>query len=84
MMCNEIVGLTTQAKTYATIPEANAHGGAFDQPSSSTPPPLSGHIHMEKHLFDLVLRPPKSTIHKSTFNPSSRNAHNYNIVEYFS
>jgi hypothetical protein len=32
-------------------------------------------------MFDSILRPPKRNIHKSTFNPSSRAAQNYNIVE---
>jgi hypothetical protein len=32
-------------------------------------------------MFDSILRPPKSTIRKATFNPSSRAAQNYNIVE---
>ena len=33
MMCNETIGLTTQAKTYDTIPKVNTNGGASDQPS---------------------------------------------------
>jgi hypothetical protein len=33
-------------------------------------------------MFESILLPPKSTIHKPTFNPSSRAAHKYNIVEY--
>jgi hypothetical protein len=32
-------------------------------------------------MFESILRPPKSTIHKATFNPISRDAQNYNIVE---
>jgi hypothetical protein len=34
-----------------------------------------------RNLRLTLLCPPKSTIHKSTFNPSSRAAKNYNIVE---
>ena len=32
-------------------------------------------------MFESILHPTKITIHKSTFNPSSRAAQNYNIVE---
>jgi hypothetical protein len=48
-------------------------------PLSASPP--SGPLQIEKPSFDSILRPPKSTIQKSTFNPSSRAAQNYNIVE---
>jgi hypothetical protein len=44
--------------------------------------PLSGPLHIEKPMFDSILHPPKRTIHKATFNPSSCVAQNYNIVEY--
>ena len=53
-------------------------------PSSVSPPsasPPSRPLQIEKPLFDSILHPPKRTIQKSTFNPSSRAAQNYNIVE---
>jgi hypothetical protein len=52
------------------------------------PPPLVFHrlppygpLQIEKPTFDSILHPPKSTTRKATFNPSSRVAQNYNIVE---
>jgi hypothetical protein len=48
-------------------------------PPSASPPP--GPLQIEKPSFDSILRPPKSTIQKSTFNPSSWATQNYNIVE---
>jgi hypothetical protein len=53
-------------------------------PSSVSPPsvnPPSTPLQIEKPTFDSILRPPKRTICKSTFNPSSCAAQNYNIVE---
>jgi hypothetical protein len=53
-------------------------------PYSVSPPsvnPSSRPLQIEKHTFDSILLPPKSTIYKSTFNTSSRVAQNYNIVE---
>jgi hypothetical protein len=86
------INLTTHSKTYDT--PSNPDKGKVTNgtstlpdpsPSSVSPPsinPSSGPLQIEKPTFDSILRPPKSTIRKSTFNPSSRAAHNYNIVEY--
>jgi hypothetical protein len=63
---------TTNGSTLAPLP-------SFVGPPSSSPP--SGSLQIEKPSFDSILRPPKSTIHKSTFNPNSQAAQNYNIVE---
>jgi hypothetical protein len=60
--------------------ESVTNGTVTDPPSTSVTPP-SGPLHIEKPNFDSILRPPKSTIRKSTFNPNSRAAQNYNIVE---
>ena len=53
----------------------------LDQPSNSGTP-LFGPLQIEKPSFDSIICPPKSTIRKSTFNPNSHAAQNYNIVEY--
>ena len=86
------INLNTQSKTYDTLgnPDkgkvTNGTGTLPDQsPSSVSPPsvnPSSGPLQIEKPTFDSIFRPPKITICKSTFNPSSRVAQNYNIVEY--
>jgi hypothetical protein len=48
-------------------------------PPSISPPSRS--LHIEKLTFDSILRPPKSTIGKSTFNPSSRATKKYKFFE---
>jgi hypothetical protein len=80
-MCKEMVSLTTRAKTYDTPLENHANGGAIDNPSTSTPPPSSTPLQIERHVVDSVLHPPKGTIRKLIFNPSACAAQNYNIVE---
>jgi hypothetical protein len=83
------VNLTTRSVTYDTPVKPDklktANGSSPDpSPSTVNPPsvsPPSGPLQIEKPSFDSILRPPKSTIRKSTFNPNSRAAQNYNIVE---
>jgi hypothetical protein len=87
-MFNEI-NLTTRTMTYDTPIKPNkpkpTNGSlsdplpSFVSPSSTIPP--SRQLQIKKPSFDSILCPPKSTIQKSTFNPSSRAAQNYNIVE---
>jgi hypothetical protein len=83
------INLTTRTTTYDTPIKPDkpkpTNGSLPDpSPSSVSPPsasPPSRPLQIEKPSFDSILRPPKSTIWKSTFNPSSRAAQNYNIVE---
>jgi hypothetical protein len=85
------INLTTHSKTYDTPSKpdkGNDTNGAntLPDPSSSSVSlpslnPPSGPLQIEKPTFDSILRPPKSTIHKATFNPCSRASQNYNIVE---
>jgi hypothetical protein len=83
------INLTTRTMTYDTPVKPDkpktTNGSLPDpSPSSVSPPsasPPSGPLQIEKPSFDSILHPPKSTIQKSTFNPSSRAAQNYNIVE---
>jgi hypothetical protein len=87
-MFNE-VNLTTLFTTYDTPvkrdkPKITNSPTSDPLPSSTNPPsvsPPSGPLQIEKLSFDSILHPPKSTIRKSTFNPNSRVAQNYNIVE---
>lgn len=81
IMANDIAFITTRAKTYDIVLEQTAFGSASNQPSSSTSSPPPSSLPIEKLIFDLVLRPPKSTIQKSTFNPSFQASQHYNIVE---
>jgi hypothetical protein len=83
--------LTTHSKTYDTpgnpdkVKDTNGTDTLPDPSSSSVSLPSvnppSGPLQIEKPTFESILRPPKSTIRKATFNPSSRAAQNYNIVE---
>ena len=83
------VDLTTRSATYDTPIKPNkskiANGSSPDPlPSVVNPPsvsPPSGPLQIEKPYFDSILRPPKRTIQKSTFNPNSRADQKYNIVE---
>jgi hypothetical protein len=86
------INLTTRSKTYDTPgnpdkgKDINGNGTLPDPSSSSASlpsiNPLSGPLQIEKPSFDSILRPPKRTIRKATFNHSSRASQNYNIVEY--
>jgi hypothetical protein len=86
------INLTTRSKTYDTLGNPNkgkdTNGvGTLPDPSSSSisfPSVNTSYrpLQIEKPTFDSILCPPKSTIHKATFNPSSHTAQNYNIVEY--
>jgi hypothetical protein len=86
------INLTTRSKTYDTPgnldkgKDVNGTGTLPDPSSSSislpSVNPPSGPLQIEKPTFDSILRPPKRTICKATFNPSSRATQNYNIVEY--
>jgi hypothetical protein len=83
------VNLTTRSTTYDTPSKPDKSKTANDSSPDPSPPagnppsvnPPSGPLQIEKPSFDSILRPPKSTIRKSTFNPNSRAAQNYNIVE---
>jgi hypothetical protein len=85
------INLTTHSKTYDTpvkLDKGKLNNGTDTlpdpSPSSVSPPsvnPPSRPLQIEKPPFDSILHPPKSTIRKSTFNPSSRAVQNYNIVE---
>jgi hypothetical protein len=86
------INLTTLSKTYETSIKPNKGKVTNNtdtlldpSPSSISPPsvnPPYGPLQIEKPMFNSILRPRKSTIRKSTFNPSSCATQNYNIVEY--
>jgi len=83
------IDLTTRSTTYDMLAKPDKEKVTNNTlpdplPSSVSPlsmSPLYGSHHIEKPAFNSILRPPKITIRKSTFNPSSRAAQNYNIVE---
>jgi hypothetical protein len=73
------VNLTTRSVTYDMPVKPDkpkiANGSlSYPLPSFVNPPsvsPPSGPLHIEKPSFESILRPPKRTIWKSTFNPNS-------------
>ena len=67
-----MVYLQTRAKTYDPPTENYTE----KEPPSSQ---LDASLHMEKNL---VIRPPKSTLKKTTHNPNAKVAQHYSIVEY--
>jgi hypothetical protein len=83
------VNLTTRSTTYNMPVKPDkpktTNGSLPDPlPSAVNPPsviPPSEPLQIEKPSFESILCPPKSTIQKSTFNPNSRAAQNYDIVE---
>ena len=81
MMANENVALTIRAKTYDTNIDKQSNGSTSSLPSTTSPPVSNTSLQIEKPIYDNVLRPPKGTIWKLTFNPSTRATQNYNIVE---
>jgi hypothetical protein len=80
------INLTTLSMPYDTpvkLDKGKVTNGTYTlpDPSPSFIIPLSRPLQIEEPMFNSILRPPKSTICKSTFNPSSRATHNYNIFE---
>jgi hypothetical protein len=78
------IDLTTRTTTYDTPTNPNKKkvtNGTPPDPYPTSVSPPSGSLQIGKPTFDSILRHPKSAIHKSTFNPSSRATQNYNIVE---
>jgi hypothetical protein len=79
------IDLTTHTTTYDTPAKPEKEKVTNGTTSNPPPPsvnPQSGSLKIEKPTFNSILCPPKSTIRKSNFNPSSRATQNYNIVEY--
>jgi len=79
------IDLTTRTTTYDTPPgktdkENVTTSITLDPPPTIVNPP-SWALQIEKPNFESILRPPKRTILKSTYNPNSCATQNYNIVE---
>ena len=68
-----VVNLQTRAKTYDPLVEKSTEK---EPPSSQSDTSL----HIEKPPYDVVIRPPKSTLRKTTHNPNATAAQHYSIV----
>jgi len=74
------VAIATQAKDYS-LSKVDYLPSSLVQPPPPTSP-LNGPLHLERPGLDTVLRPhPKGVVRKSSFNPHTHAAQNYNIVE---
>ena len=71
--CESDVHVQTRARNY-DVPEKESKG---KEPSTSQSAPLQ----IYKPLTDMILRPPKGVLKRSTHNPNARAAQNYSIVE---
>ena len=69
-----MVNLQTCVKTYNPPTEKSTK----KEPPSSQP---HVSLHIEKPTTDIVIRPRKSTLRKTTHNPNARAAKHYSIVE---
>ena len=80
MMSSETINLNTRAHNYDPPPKKKPDEVSPEKPSTSTPPPSNG-LHIEKPIPEPDFLPPKSTLRKSVINPNARAAQYYNIVE---
>ena len=84
VMSMETVSLTTHSQTYdkpAEKKDESASSEKVPSTGSSPPPPSNGPLTIEKPNLELILRPPKSTLQKSVFNPNSQATQLYNVVK---
>ena len=83
MMSLDSISLQTRSQNYDKLvdkKEDNSSSGKA--PSTGSPESLSTvPLTIGKHALDMILHPPKSTLRKVVFNPNSRAAQFYNVVE---
>ena len=79
-MSSESINIAARSQKYDPPHEKQNDITPIDKTTTSIPPPTNG-LHIEKHVLDAVLQPPKSTIQKSVFNPSVWAAQYQNILE---
>ena len=70
MMSSEMGNLNTRSHSYDPPLGKKSDEVQPKKPSSSTPPPSNG-IHIEKPIPEAIFLPPKGTIDKSIINPNS-------------
>ena len=72
----------TKPSTDILVSTRNKYYGiqATDQPTTSTTNPSTESV-PPTAIPKLKIKPPKGVIHKSTYNPQTRAAQNYNVVE---
>ena len=80
-MFSDIVNINTKSHNYELPLAEKDDDTSTDKSLVSTPRPTN-RIHIEKPVLDTVVRPPKSIIQKYVFNPNTRVAQYFNVVEY--
>ena len=79
-MCNTI-SVTTQSKDYQNPQKRTIEKEATDTPSTSTPP-SSGPLHIERPNNESVSQPPpKGVLQKLSYNPNAKASQHYNIIK---
>ena len=71
MMSSEMVNLNKRSHSYDPPAEKKYDELPPEKPSSSTPPPSNG-IHIEKPIPKAISQPPKSRLCKIIINPNAR------------
>jgi hypothetical protein len=79
---NNDVAITTRSKDYSPSKEkVDDAPPPLVQPPPPTSPP-NGPLHLERSGLDTVFHPPpKGVVRNSSFNPHTRAAQNYSILE---
>ena len=82
-MSSETINLSTHSQSYDNSPKKKDENPSPKKTPSTISPTSSsnGPLTIEKPNLDLILHPPKSTLINSIFNPNSRAAQFYNVVE---
>ena len=83
MMSSDTINLHTCSYSYDKPIEKKDENPSFEKVPSTSSPPSSykGPLVIEKPNLNLILQPPKATLRKVFFNPNSRAAQFYNVVE---
>ena len=82
-MSSETINIATRSQSFDKPEEKKIEKPSPNKsPSTSSPTSSSnGPLIIEKPNLDMILCPPKSTLRKAVFNPNSRAAQFYNVVE---
>ena len=71
MISSESINIATRPHNYDPPKKKNNDITPIDKNTTSIPPPTNA-IHIEKPVLNTILWEPKSTIWKSVFNPSAQ------------
>ena len=81
MISSESIHIMTRSQRYDPPQEKKSDNTPVHETTTSIPPPTND-LQIEKPILHTVLWPPKSTIRKSIFNPSVCDSKYYKFIEY--